>query len=395
MIHREKILAALTDRQSEFLTFEQGRRTQFELYRHHLDQLSNLPQDQLREQLSLSASPGAVPVEAFLPDTAFIVPFPHPFHHREEARQWAYETLLGRTTFAADGSQILPSKDYSLPVAAVQVGWFENPHQPGVPYAKDLAFEILTPAEVMVRTGSDTEFSEQIVHRQRYRMECEALKRLMRAAAQRGFTADKPPVAFFDSLLIISFAELLPPEQREFYVAEIVALLDTSRQTGIPLVGYVDTSLARDLVNLLQTVFALEDSPQISDAPLLATRLKWGDRTTLFRSARRGILEDYGERWRREIGFIYLQTSSDAPPSRLDLPMWVYEQGLLDYLVDTVRGEIIVGNGYPYVIESADQTAVLTTRDREVFYATFQEFAKRAGLHLHIARKAISKAQRR
>ena len=63
--------------------------------------------------------------------------------------------------------------------------------------------------------------------------------------------------------------------------------------------------------------------------------------------------------------------------------------------VDTVRGEVVVGNGYPYAIEAADATAVITTRDRETFYAVFQEFAERERLDLRIARKAISKAQRR
>jgi hypothetical protein len=72
-----------------------------------------------------------------------------------------------------------------------------------------------------------------------------------------------------------------------------------------------------------------------------------------------------------------------------------YEQGLADYVLDAVRGEVIVGNGYPYVIEAADQTAVISTQDREVFYAAFQEFAQRKGFELKIARKAISKAHRR
>ncbi len=90
-----------------------------------------------------------------------------------------------------------------------------------------------------------------------------------------------------------------------------------------------------------------------------------------------------------------MKTAGDIPPSRLEVPMWVHERGLLDYVVDTVRGEVVVGNGYPYAIEAADVTAVLTTRDREMFYSVFQEFAERERLDLRISRKAISKAQRR
>ena len=101
------------------------------------------------------------------------------------------------------------------------------------------------------------------------------------------------------------------------------------------------------------------------------------------------------DEWRREIGFVYLKTTGDAPPSRIDLPMWVYERGLLDDVMNIIRGEIIVGNGYPYVIEAADATAVIGAQDRETFYAIFQDFAERNGFRLSRARKAISKSQRR
>ncbi|MEW6211247.1 MAG: DNA double-strand break repair nuclease NurA [Acidobacteriota bacterium] len=393
MIYREKILAALNAQKSGFALFQSELGEQMREYRRALDRLNETDCNQLTKLLEGSDASGALPVEE--PNGSITVAFEQAFRNHEEARRWAYDTLIGRTTFAADGSQILPSRDYSLPVAAVQVGWFENHHLPGVPYVKDAAFEILTPAEVMVRTGGETEASEQIVHQRRYAMESSAIKNYMRAKRERGFDESRPPVVFFDSLLVISFAELLPPDQREFYVSEIISLLDISRQTAIPVVGYIDTSYARDLVNMLQTAFALADSPRIADGPLLADRMKWGDRTLLFRCARRGILESYPDEWRRGIGFVYLKTTGDRPPSRVDLPMWVYERGLLDYVIDTVRGEVIVGNGYPYALESADQTAVISQRDREMFYAVFQEFAEREGLDLRIARKAVSKTQRR
>ncbi len=146
---------------------------------------------------------------------------------------------------------------------------------------------------------------------------------------------------------------------------------------------------------MLEVTFDLAASERNYDAMLIASQMKWGDRTPVFRCARRGILDDYGADWRDRVGFVYLKTVSDAPPSRIDLPLWVYERGLLDYVIDTVRGEVVVGNGYPYVIETADATAVLTTRDREMFYALFQEFAEREHLDLRMARKMISKARRR
>jgi NurA domain len=395
MIYRDKIMAALESRRADFADYDTDLRAQMQLYANALDDLVALGGDELRARLDEQKAPGALPTRELDQARSLIVQFAPKWRTHEDARRWSLETLSGRTTFAADGSQILPSKDFSVPVAAVQVAWLENAHTPQGGYVKDATFEILPPTEILVRTGGATELSEQVVHKRRYGMEAAALRSFMHGAAARGFAADKPPVVFFDSLLVISFAELLPDEQREFYVAEITALLETSKRTGIPLVGYIDTSYARDLVNLLQAVFDLADAPKIHDAALLAERMAWGDRTACFECARRGILESYGEDWRRGVGFVYLQTTGDGPPSRLDLPMWVYERGLLDYVVDTVRGEVVVGNGYPYAIEAADQAAVLSGRDRQAFYAVFQEFAERERLRLRVARKAISKSQRR
>lgn len=388
-------MAALESRRADFADYDTDFRAQMQIYATALDQLARLGGDELRARLDERQAPGALPTRELDHAGSLIVPFAHKWRTHEDARHWSLETLSGRTTFAADGSQILPSKDFSVPVAAVQVAWLENAHTPQGGYVKDATFEILPPTEILVRTGGATELSEQVVHKRRYAMEAAALRRFMHDAAARGFAADKPPVVFFDSLLVISFAELLPDEQREFYVTEITALLEASKSTGVPLVGYIDTSYARDLVNLLQAVFDLADAPKIHDAALLAERMAWGDRTACFECARRGILESYGEAWRRGIGFVYLQTTGDGPPSRLDLPMWVYQRGLLDYVVDTVRGEVVVGNGYPYAIEAADQAAVLSGRDRQAFYAVFQEFAERERLRLRVARKAISKTQRR
>ena len=44
----------------------------------------------------------------------------------------AEDALRGRPTFAVDGSQIPPQRTFSVPVAMVQIGWFENPHAAGV-----------------------------------------------------------------------------------------------------------------------------------------------------------------------------------------------------------------------------------------------------------------------
>ncbi|MBA3322368.1 MAG: DNA double-strand break repair nuclease NurA, partial [Pyrinomonadaceae bacterium] len=96
------------------------------------------------------------------------------------------------------------------------------------------------------------------------------------------------------------------------------------------------------------------------------------------------------------VGFLYLQTTGDgAPPARLDVPAWVLEAGLLEEVVDAVRAECVVGNGYPYALETADAAAVITTRDREQFLRAIQEFAEAEDFAFRVSRKAASKQRRR
>jgi hypothetical protein len=77
------------------------------------------------------------------------------------------------------------------------------------------------------------------------------------------------------------------------------------------------------------------------------------------------------------------------------VPLWVYEAGLLESVLAWVRGEVIIGGGYPYVIETADQTAVLKAEDRQMFFRLLQDWADSEDLNLRLSRKMVSKVRRR
>jgi hypothetical protein len=55
----------------------------------------------------------------------------------------------------------------------------------------------------------------------------------------------------------------------------------------------------------------------------------------------------------------------------------------------------VIGLGYPYALETADATALISNRDREVFIAALSDFAQREGLDFSVSRKNASKARRR
>jgi NurA domain len=408
MIQRDKILQQLQSKRDQFVAFEDSFQDEAGRYLDALDRMSMLPGSELTRRLATVKTPGALPTAEFDAAAGLRVEFPHKWKNHQEAREWAFDALLDHPTFAVDGSQIRPDDDFSIPVAAVQVAWFENGHTVDGRYVKDARFEILTPEDLTVEFGDDRVISEQQVNLRRFELEIESLCASMKKLSEpgkklsaSGGDAAKLAVAFFDSSLVISFADRLQGEAQERHVRAMLELLRTSEKTGVPVVGYVDGSRARDLVHMVASLFKLNDAEKIHDAWLVASRLTWGARTPMFVCARggadrkqQGILEKF-EEYRRGVGFVYLNTSATAPPARLEIPLWVLERGLLGQVIDLVIAEVVVGNGYPYVIQSADAAAVINSRDRDAFYAIFQRFAREQEIGLIISEKTASKSRRR
>ncbi len=399
MIVREKIYAQLQAKRDGFRNFNVDAQEESQKYTKALQEFTKLSSAEILEKIAGIETPGAIPTKEFDAAQELSLGFPETFQNHEQARQWAHRAVLNHTIFAADGSQILPVKDFSIPVAAIQVAWFLNAHTTDGSYEKSATFEVLAPEELKIEYNGDRNISEQAVNLKRFELEIATLCGLMERVAKQ--KPEKLSLALFDSSLVISFADRLQGEQRDNYVALVLRLLRCSKDTGVPLIGYVDTSYSKDLTHLLKNCFSLPEPDKIHDAQLVNHLLKWGDRTPLFVCARgsadkkqAGVLELFQE-YERGIGFVYLKTHSTAAPARLEIPIWIQEAGLLDEVIDLIRAEVVVGNGYPYVVESADAAAVITARDRDAFYAIFQKFAEEHSLQLKISQKAVSKNRRR
>ncbi len=421
MLHKGKLLAALNAKRGQFTADNSAFYEQLDAYRHALETLylnyssgAQLEQDLPPVEASVSA--GARPTLEFdrwLVGAVYsdyhgpLFPFGREFANHEQAREWA-ECIEGVTTLAVDGSQLLPWRDASIPVALIQVGLFANPHTPGRPYTKDALIEVLAPGEIMEQSRTESKdpdsypYSEVEVTLRRYTLEVETLCAQMRqlARARRPGDPTFSPVVFFDGSLVVSFALTMPSPYRERYIAAAVSLLQTSEECRVPLIGYIDTSYARDVITMLLRLDRMQRQPtlyetkKIHDALLWQEQMRWGDRTPTMLCARGDVLEGYGD-YRDHIAFCYLKTTAAQPPARLEFPRWLLDDGLLDPVLDVVRAEVIAGNGYPYAIETADAVAVITQQDRAEFYAHFQDYMKKQGFDLTFSRKAVSKSRRR
>ena len=426
MIHRTKIIRAL-----------ESKRGAFQRYLARQNEQARLVDERLAGFLGRSAAeidaflqardlnwPGARPTAELDSADRLRIAFAPMWESHDAARKWALGVLEGRPTIAVDGSQIAPSKEYSLPVGAVQVGWYVNFHARGTAYVKDVAFEIITPDELEEAEAEnagdgggrgDGNFAAWYINQRRFALECETLVALMsehggvrpstNGHADGGrIPAASPPVCFFDGSFVISFAGQMLPARARPYVAGVTSLLDASRTLRVPLVAFVDTTFSRDLVNLIDLYSGAPGARSTTDAALLNRLLPhWGDRSPAFLCARDDALSRDGRgAFYADVAFTYVRLSMERPPSRIEFPRWMLgdatgaaAESMVEDVVNIVRAECIVGTGYPYAIETADSAAVVTQADREHFYGLFEQFAAHEGIALHRARKAQSKLNRR
>ncbi|MEM8542972.1 MAG: DNA double-strand break repair nuclease NurA [Cyanobacteria bacterium P01_H01_bin.119] len=382
---RQQLMAKV----DQFQTFNRDTLDRLKRYRDALKTCAN-SSDLLQMRLGqLPSQCGAMPLEPLAKTQNGTLPFGLVWHSREGSLEWVRSQLSGITTFAVDGSQIFPSKDISLLVALVQVGWYENPHTEAGRYTKDIEMEIMTPTDwADDRDGRD--LLDRRVNMKRFAMETDRLVRYLESRSGCDRT-----LVFFDGSLVATFAEAFDAESQRFYRDCLIRLVEASDRCRVPLVGYVDTSRARDLVSFLQAIDPqLPEAPELHDALILNTLMGgWGDRTPLYRCCRSGILQQYGD-LQDQVTFTYLRTNQ-GHPARLELPLWIYQSGRLEQVLNWVRAEVVVGGGYPYAIETADQTAVLQTQDRQLFLKILQDWAEQNQLNLRFSRKLISKIRRR
>jgi hypothetical protein len=175
MLYRNLLVDALRERRDEFMRFDRAWREDVRDYAGRLRGLEGQTAQAVRDVVGAARTPGALPSGELDQAGSFVIPFGRSWRTHEEARRWAIDVLQERVTFAADGSQLLPGREITLPVAAVQVAWFENPHTRDGKYRKEASFDIISPVELL-EGSADRLSAETVVGLHRFRMETKALR---------------------------------------------------------------------------------------------------------------------------------------------------------------------------------------------------------------------------
>ena len=180
MLYRELLTTELDRQRDDFRRFAELQAGDLAIYLKNIRRLKQSTYEEICRKLA-GNDVGALPSNEITKFKSFAVRFTKQWANHEEARTWANEVLRNRTTFAADGSQLYVEKDVSLPVGAIQIGWFENPHDAGARYEKSAYFEILSP-ETLLSEQEEPINPETRVGERRFHAEVEKASEFLTSA---------------------------------------------------------------------------------------------------------------------------------------------------------------------------------------------------------------------
>ncbi len=401
-------LDGLREHTSEIREFARDESETVAKYQDALrDALEDYEADPLQAELGPDRYPGALPTREWNDNNTPVVPFEQSasWDNHEAVNEYAKEVLEDVTTIAADGSELGPTSEFTVPLGLVQVAWMANHHHKDGNYDEGVNTRVLGPRAVT--TASDSEDGlrypdGQAPGHERYRDEGKSVIECIERFAE----LDPPPVVLYDGPLVPTFANTYAPDVRdEHYRRTMARVLAASEHHSIPVVGYSAGSTRTNIAKLLRRTYRdrLHDEPFVADSRILdAFTTNWGDRSQLFIHRQDGTVDAMETSYQgatheftTDVLFTYLDIPDGNAMDYLEFPGWILREGLVKDVVDVVRAEAGVGRGYPEIIQQADANAVLDTDAERRFLALVQNFAKEEGLPIEWDAKTLSKQRRR
>ncbi|HEY9206955.1 MAG TPA: DNA double-strand break repair nuclease NurA [Candidatus Methanoperedens sp.] len=378
MLNLKSISLQFDERLSAIISYDAERSELTQEYGRELEKLKVID---IKSNEKLSSYSGA----KFLESGKLIRPFSFNWINRHEAMKWVDSVLSGIAVGAVDGSQIYSDKNYEIPLAVLQTSRISNRHTDNGDYKQEIDATIITPNEF--EAASVYSFGSEYVDARRFSMECENIERLM--------DEHEKIYVLLDGALILSHVNVLNTNIRKIYINAILKLLETSERTGNPVIGFIDTTMPRDITLMMHFLFKLKKS-KLSDTHLFSN-LSWGERTVAFicdRDDRRGeeaksVLDSYG-RFRNDIAFFYMRLGNGLP-GRVEFPAWVHGEGMIDKIADIIRAECVIRGSYPDILMRAHDAAVIRMSEHDLFYGMLENFCRSHGIKINKSAKYFHK----
>jgi hypothetical protein len=385
MLNEDQLLNLLLERRTRII----DEHEKLEKYREELRGMyvNLLPKIGSGEIVStLGTASGAIPVESF----RRYIPLEHSFEDHSAMKQWAVEILSDRAIVAVDGSQIFSSADFNIPIGFVQAGAFWVSYgKKHSDFGQDILSDVLIGNSAIEKYEQSEPLHDMSISLVRLAKELELALKVVEKHQERGLSA----CLLLDGSLVLRFLRRADEEIKEAMCNEIVKLLRVCERKLIPVAGYVDYSLAKDITSTLEKLSGKDYDIKVSDVSIVGPFLEeggFGARTPVFR-LKHSLLDGYYEEFSDDIYFFYQKIHSGFP-IRVEFPKWIYNANLVEDLAQVIAAQVVIGDGYPYVLLRAHETAILEGADRDRFFEVVTWFlSKKCGVSVWETRKAKQK----
>ncbi|MGI8932537.1 MAG: DNA double-strand break repair nuclease NurA, partial [Phormidesmis sp.] len=181
----------LSRKRADFASFDESTSIYLAQYRQAWDEwIARSAEDRTAWVSAQEGDLGATPLEPINPKNRGIIRSGLTWDNREQSLNWAKEHIADVTTFAVDGSQVFPQKDFSIPIALVQIGWFENHHCAAGDYEKDVLLDVMTPRDLV---SDRSQPMDRWINMRRFSMEVQRLIDYITHAKARARSQHRDP----------------------------------------------------------------------------------------------------------------------------------------------------------------------------------------------------------
>lgn len=381
LLDEERLITSLMEKKVKIIgTYENMRTYRKKLRKTYLDRFPTLTDPRLETRLKTAR---AVPIEPF----QGAIPLGKSFSDADEMKEWAASVLNGKVIVGVDGSQVYVTSDFNIPVGLARAGafWIQYGSEQST-YGSDSLSEDYVGAGALENIEDGEPMRQINVDKRRLALEIKLASQIVKKFVE----AKAPTYLMMDTPLILRYIRWADDKVKRAMCQSMTQLLDVCEQYRVPLVGYTDYSLARDLTPVIETFLRERAALPVSDIAVIAPLLEeagFGARTPVFRIRHR-LLEKFYGRHRNELGFFYQKVHSDLPV-RMEFPLWAHRLGEIQELAEVVAAQSVLGEGYPYVLLRAHETAILEADDRDRFYDLISRFlSKECGVPFRETAKA-------
>ncbi len=313
---------------------------------------------------------------------------------------------------ATDGSQINPSSHEFTPACLINTGLIAIPYfKKDIPVTLNSEPVTYSSTEELNQKGFEGIQEEDLISYERTLKEIEELVKLVKSYKAYNI----PTLALLDGTLIHWHIDKFNNCFIESFIKRYSSAMEELKALNIPVISFLSNSRSNDLINMLKiynckfdtvdcrkncssyTSKDLPCNPTINYKPVFDRKLiehyfiniktTPGSRTSLFKSNSK-ILDLYNDDLK--IYFFYINTGTEI--ARVELPKYVAKnKELLSFVQNAITLQCKVGFGYPIALSEAHHQAVVTKKDREVFYDLIRNQNVKSNQKVLISNKELRK----